>query len=502
MKVLIYMPFSDWIPHFATDLEIAAKHINNGDEVHIIKCSGDLPYCYLNAHHFKLKCIICKSTCDKGLNIINLPKQNIHEIGLNNFIHDVDLPDFKSIEELKMFKINNVDFGMAVASTLISMVRDSNPDVDQHKNMINKILMMTIGIYDAIEYHLKEIKPDVFYLFNGRFASLRPALRAAQNLNVKTFVHERAGVLQRYSLTENTYPHDIEYQKKQIEFYWNNKISRAEKEDIAKGWFAERRMGKDQSWHSFTKSQLKGNLPEDFDGSKTNIAIYISSEDEFEAIECWKNPIYKNQTDAINNIINADIDENVQFYLRIHPNLKGLKNTQTRELLKLNAPNLSVIPADAKIDSYELMDACEKVITFGSTMGIESVFWGKTSILIGRSLYEDVEGCYIPKTHDEVIDLINRPLDSKPNDAIKYGYWQVVRGELYKYYQPESLGNGTFMKIHLNNPIIGLFEKKILSFAKKPFIKIVLQFMLNPIYRKKLMLRGSNLLIKFNRNKI
>ena len=26
MKVLIYMPFSAWIPHLATDLEIAAKH--------------------------------------------------------------------------------------------------------------------------------------------------------------------------------------------------------------------------------------------------------------------------------------------------------------------------------------------------------------------------------------------------------------------------------------------------------------------------------------------
>ena len=58
MKVLIYMPFSAWIPHLATDLEIAVKHIKSGDEVHIIQCSGDLPSCEPNPNHFKLSGIL------------------------------------------------------------------------------------------------------------------------------------------------------------------------------------------------------------------------------------------------------------------------------------------------------------------------------------------------------------------------------------------------------------------------------------------------------------
>jgi hypothetical protein len=452
------MPFSAWIPHLATDLEIAANHIKSGDEVHIIQCSGDLPSCEPNPNHFKLSCILCKSRRDKGLNLINLPGQNRHELALNNFIRDLNLPVFSSIQELKAFEVDNVDIGMAVASTLISMLREPNPDLSQYKNFIHKNLLMSIAVYDAIKHHLEEIKPDVFYLFNGRFAALRPALQAAQNLDIKTFVHDRAGILQRYILIEDTYPHDIEYQKNQIEMYWNDERPRSEKEEMARQWFEDRRGGKDQSWFSFTKSQRKGNLPESFDSSKRNIAIFISSEDEFEAIPGWQNPIYKNQNDAINAMINADIDKNIMFYVRIHPNLKGLNTTQMRDLFELKAPNLIIIPADAKTDSYELMDACEMVIAFGSTMGIESAFCEKPSILIGRAVYEDLEGCYVPKNHDEVVNLINRRLNPSPNlGALKFG------GHPYIYYSPESVRGGKFMGVYLKSPVVDRLKDKILA---------------------------------------
>lgn len=122
MKILIYMPFADWVPHFATDLEIAAKHIEAGDEVHIIQCSGDLPACEPNPNHLKLRCSLCRSRRDKGLNIIDLPIEKRHDLALYNFTRELDIPDFSSMEELKSFEVEGMDAGMAVASSLISMV--------------------------------------------------------------------------------------------------------------------------------------------------------------------------------------------------------------------------------------------------------------------------------------------------------------------------------------------------------------------------------------------
>ncbi len=454
MKVLIYMPFAAWIPHMGTDLEIAARHIDKGDEVHIIQCSGDLPSCETNPSHTKLRCVACKYMRDKGLSLINLPDYNRHELVLHDFSQCFDIPDFSSIEELKSFKINNVDIGMAVASTLISMTREYNPRVSNFSKYIHDNILMSKSIYDCMMYNLQQIKPDVFYIFNGRFSAIRPALRAAQDLGIKTFVHERAGRIQKYTLSEDTYPHDIEYQKSRIEPFWNESPPDTEKEEIARQWFKERRGGKDQGWYSFTKSQKKGKLPDGFDDSKRNIAIFNSSEDEFEAIDGWQNPIYKNQIDAINAIINADTDKNIIFYIRIHPNLKGVDNTQTRELSRLKSTNLVIITTDSEIDSYELMDACEKVITFGSTMGIESVFWGKPSILVGRSLYEDLGGCYIPKDHKELIEFINAHLNPLPDHgALKYGYYQSHAGIPYIYYNQETLFKGKFKGIDLKYSI-------------------------------------------------
>ena len=469
MKILIYMPFSNWVSHFATDLEIAAKHIDEGDDVHIIQCSGDLTSCEPNRPHTKLRCAACKYNRDKGLSLIHLPEQNRHELDLNNFFKYLDVPDFSSIEELKSFEINNVDIGMAVASTLISKTREPAPDLSNFKNYIHENILMSNSIYNSIKYRLQQIEPDVFYMFNGRFAALRPALRAAQHLGVKTFIHERAGVLQKYILSEDTYPHDIEYKKNVTDNFWDDTLPDTEKEEMAKHWFEDRRIGKDQAWHSFTKFQTKMKLPDDFDISKRNIAIFVSSEDEFVAIDGWQNPIYKNQNDAINAIINADTDENIKFYIRIHPNLIGLDNTQTKGLSEFKSANLTVIPADSKIDSYKLMYACEKVVTFGSAMGIESVFWGKPSILAGKSLYENLGGCYIPSNHEELIDLINAHLNPLSNlGALKYGYYQSQAGIPYFYYNPDSILKGKFKGVDL-------------SYSVKDKMKIIINLIRNTL---------------------
>ena len=136
-----------------------------------------------------------------------------------------------------------------------------------------------------------------------------------------------------------------------------------------------------------------------------------------------------------------------------------------------------MIPADAKIDSYKLIDACEKVITFGSTMGIECVFLEKPSILAGRAVYEHLGGVYIPKNHDGFIDLINSYLNpTSIIGALKYGYWQAIRGHLYMYYQPESVRYGKFLGVPIaSKPIIPVrVGAKLLQIIPAPVLSLLL----------------------------
>jgi hypothetical protein len=84
------------------------------------------------------------------------------------------------------------------------------------------------------------------------------------------------------------------------------------------------------------------------------------------------------------------------------------------------------------------MRACDKIITFGSTIGVEAAYWGKPSILLGRAHYEDLNCCYILQTYDVLFEMIERPLFSKPKmNAIMYGYWQIAAGIDFEKFRPE-----------------------------------------------------------------
>ena len=51
------------------------------------------------------------------------------------------------------------------------------------------------------------------------------------------------------------------------------------------------------------------------------------------------------------------------------------------------------------------MRNCEKVITFNSLVGIESVYW-KTINCYYRRVYEKLECIYKPKSHKKVMELV------------------------------------------------------------------------------------------------
>jgi hypothetical protein len=100
------------------------------------------------------------------------------------------------------------------------------------------------------------------------------------------------------------------------------------------------------------------------------------------------------------------------------------------------------------------MNSVEKVISFGSTMGIEALYWGKPSILLGRSFYETSRGLFIPKNHEETKFFISSTLSSSSNeDAIKFGYWCGRFGTDFKSYSPSSVFSGKFNGVTLKSRI-------------------------------------------------
>ena len=420
MNILVFAPYTINTPHFETELEIIQKHLDSGDLVTLIGCNANLKACDANFSHNFLQCLNCISRRTEGLKFLSktIPVKPLYCLTEQNEQEIESLKTrFSSLEELKRFTIDNFDLGFAVLSSLISAVRDPEPEMAKDRVVLEKLMKPALAIYRSIQNYLSETKFDRVYVYNGRYVPMRAAFRACQSQGVDCFLHEKGRTLNHYNLWKNSLPHDITYTEALIRNSWSSSKNISNRETIASEFFLDRIQGISRTWYSYTTEQEQGLLPKNWNPNKLKIVIFNSSEDEFSSIgDQWKNPLYKSQDEGLSRIIESvKDDDRIHLYLRVHPNLKNVKNKQIEQIKALNAPNLTVIPPDSLVSSYTLLKNASKVVTFGSTMGIEAVYWGIPSILAGQSFYRNLGGTYNPKTHEELVELLYAELPPREN---------------------------------------------------------------------------------------
>lgn len=456
-NVLVYAPFANWNLHFATDMELAQNCLDDGDTVSIVQCDGTLPICEPNPGKIGLVCSMCMARRDRGLKW--LANKNIEVISLNlnttdnaQEINDI-LKSMKSVDDVRNFSMDGNDLGMAAVSSTVTRYREPELLWERH----NKTLLSHLHTALLVHYRFKmllALRPfDKVILFNGRYSSLRPVLRLAQQMNITTYVHERGPEFNQYSLTKNTYPHSIRYVEDQILKYAEDETPQEEKERIGSQWFIDRQSHALQNWTVYTKKQKDGCLPVGMSQHAFNIAIFNSSEDEMVAIEEWRNPYYVTQNEGIEKILTDMSNDDIHFYLRVHPNLKDTDNSQTKNLhrLKTKYKNLTFIDADSKVSTYDLVKAVDMVITYGSSVGIEASFMNVPSIVMGKAPHLILDACIQPINHQAMIQIIKdfkekSFIPKKNKKSYLYGYYMKSYGKVYKYVKQTGVTQARLVK--------------------------------------------------------
>ena len=487
MHILIISFWTSWKPHFETELEIAQNHIDNGDEVTFIYCDAFLPGCDANYRGDLSHCRYCVRQRIEGLSLL---KAAVTLLPISKFIDRnfaqkilTDHIYTKAIDTLKKVCCESYpDLGMGLLSSLVSISRNHNLLLEKWNHELNTLYKASLLTFNSINNLLSQKQYDRAYIFNGRFSITRAAWRACENRNLKVIFHERGKNIHSYALFHGKLPHDRN-------LFCNNCIEAWEKiidtnkavEAVEAGskFYHERISGIEREWYSFIKKQQLKNLPKEWDKDKYNIAIFTSSEDELVAIDdSYKNILYSNQFEGIEKIINTiqtrPEGDKFSIYIRLHPNLLNTPIDNYKMYFTLASKNTFVLPPDSEVDSYYLMQSCNKIITFGSTIGIEATFWNKPSILCGPAFYEGLDATYNPKTHDEVMTLLlDRNLIPKPkSNAIKYGYYLKTYGLEYKYVNGYDFGDFDFKGTKLGKCKTPIFILKIL-FKPKYFIFLI-----------------------------
>ena len=448
MKIAIFSPLATVAPHFETELEIIQRHIDAGDQVDVLACDGGLACCDFNSSRSADRCDSCIGRRRAGLNLLD-QRVALFPIVDGNKFDEIPAEIFVSLDALKAYRLDHFDIGYAILSSLVSICRDPQPDLAEHRELVKRLGRAALATYrKTLEYCRREA-PDRVYVFNGRFAATRAVLRACEVLGIDCWIHERGCDVNHFQLFVNKLPHDIDYMQQRIRDAWKAAATDPSREITAASWFTDRVNRVERNWHSFVKHQAHGRLPKEWSNAARNVTIFTSSEDEFVSIgQSWQNSIYPNQVEALRRIISdlEPLDDRIHLYVRVHPNLKKVANEYLRGMLALSGPRVTVIPPADPVDSYALLQQSEKVVTFGSSVGIEAVFWDRPSIVLGPCFYRGFPGVHQPSTHDDAMQQIAAELTpaTDKSGALMYGYWFQTHGQRFKYFEATGLFEGRF----------------------------------------------------------
>lgn len=434
MKVLVYTASSLCNPQFGIQMERAMEYYHEGNEVLFCYCDGVMHACSANPLCNPALCKICRIGFKSGLK--KLP-QGISVVGLKTIkcIQEKKFINFKSIQDIKNYQYKEVEVGFSVMSVYITKTRNPNPNINEDFiECVNKSIKEAENFVDSIEDLILKERPDLIVFFNGRFYDTKPLLGMAKKYSINFLTTEnvggvRAGKDYRMVKYYNTIPHDAKVMYNCCLESWN-KSARTEKEKIKIGesFYEKRRNGQKAGDYIYTGNQIKDLLPKSFDSTKKNVVIFCSSEDEYSSVtsDIDKMMLFKSQYEGIKYIIDNIGSDDYYFYVRIHPNMQGLDFDYHKNLYKLEEySNVTVIPPEDPISTYALMDAAYNIVVFGSTVGAESLFWGKPIVLLGFAEYYYWNCFMLPHDKDQVVEMVMNPVlyPYSKEIAIKYGYF-------------------------------------------------------------------------------
>jgi hypothetical protein len=344
------------------------------------------------------------------------------------------------INDLKEIHYRGVNIGFGVVSSFVSRTRNLNPEIDENlKTEFEHIFCEIMYLVDIAFEAIQRYSPDVICLANGRTASERIVFEVARKrgVTVRVLEVEIRGQPYKFQKVEflNALPHDIQYGTDRINKCWS---SGDNNQEIGARFFERKRNSQFTNDVIYTKNQKDGMLPNGFDINKRNISIFVSSEDEIFSIGGdWENGrLFQNQIDGIKCILDRlALDDEYCVYVRVHPNLRGVKYKYHVDLYSFESDRCKIIPPDSPVSTYTLIDNSEKIVVFNSTVGVEANYWRRPVILLGPSFYMDLDVAYRPRSIDELEAMLLSRLECKPIiGSLKYGYYlSANNGELSRF---------------------------------------------------------------------
>jgi len=253
----------------------------------------------------------------------------------------------------------------------------------------------------ALERLFDDLRPDIQLLFNGRMSSTRVALEIGKRKGVRTICEERGFVRDQVRLIEGTHCVDFVPMTNLWQAWKDIPLSEEEVSAID-GLLLDRKIGKSLPIKPFSppkSAQRLQDLGKHSDRSKALFVLFTSSLDETAAHD---NPscYFRSQEDWTDQIVHFFARHpELELAIRVHPNAgstnsfgTNLEDQRYFRRLEIEVPdNVKVIPSDAKVSSYDLMERADVGLVWHSTAAVEMAAMGKRVFRVADAWMKDLD---------------------------------------------------------------------------------------------------------------
>ena len=134
----------------------------------------------------------------------------------------------------------------------------------------------------------------------------------------------------------------------------------------------------------------------------------------------------------------------VQFVIRVHPGEGIGWGLSVYDILKEKFPelpeNIRLLPADAKVNTYDLVNAADVGLVFTTTVGMEMAMIGLPVIVTGQTHYRGKGFTIEPASWDEYFETLEKVISSPkayaPSRADVESAWTYAYRFFFEYPQP------------------------------------------------------------------
>ncbi len=384
--VAIFGTATSWSDVFALEIELIEKNLNAGLCVKYVCCEGVLQHCKTKQYDIE-NCGMCVYRRRQVISEFQ-SRSNFHYLPMCSQASEI----YPTVDETR---IRNAYVGYFRS--------DEFSDVTSLKAMSLAASTARLAVFDLLKVVDGQL---VAYVFNGRFPEDYGFLLGLRETNIEWYTFEFTSIDKKYLLIQNSVIHDLSVQccllDREIK-----EVQEAELITNGVKFFNRKRLGiatNDVAYITRSHSQVL-RLPGD---GRINLAIFSSSEDEMIAggfKHQYINDDWLPQVDFIQEVISTIDCSKYNIILRMHPNQANDKTRDTRRMRSL-ASDIHVILPEEPVNSYDIVDWCDVVLCFGSTIGLEAAYAEKPVLLVGHTYWESCKGVIRVRTVNELVQRL------------------------------------------------------------------------------------------------